>query len=124
MALQYNVQVLLLLLSIVFIISECCEPKKPPPPPTTTTKTTTSYPRCGEKLDFEVTGHIWKGTEVEENAYPWLAYIYNFDREELGMNLNELTDLPDACKLTTTTTKAPGGKNCGGSLISPRYILT
>ena len=45
------------------------------------------------KLDFKVGGTIKGGTEVEENAYPWMAFLYSMDR--FGM---DVMDLPDACK--------------------------
>ena len=41
------------------------------------------YPGCGVKLYFEIKGTIMGGTEVE-NAYPWMAFIFNFDRKVLG----------------------------------------
>merc|ERR1711911_290635 len=67
-----------------------------------------------------------------------MAFLYNFDRDLVGIDLMDL-ELPDACKpttITTTTTtatstpstqttKAPTGSQfCGGSVINPRYILT
>ena len=68
-----------------------------------------------------------------------MAFIYNFDRESYGIELETL-DLPDACKTkdttttrttTTTSTAIPaptkgsrGNQFCGGSVINPRYILT
>ena len=67
---------------LFFPRSDCCNSKGGTtssttiPPTTTTTATTTtttarpSYPRCGERLDFEIGGTIVGGTEVEENAYP------------------------------------------------------
>ena len=98
------------------------------------------------KLDFEIGGTIVGGTEVEENAYPWMAFLYNYDRDLFGLDVMDL-DLPKECKPTTTTTKttttttpAPSqtlnnskqedtnlkmsNAICGGSLIHPRYILT
>ena len=55
------------------------------------------------KIDFEITGHIWKGSRVEENAYPWMAFLYIFDRKLLGIDVRELK-LPMACKQNRTTT--------------------
>ena len=107
------------------------------------------YPGCGVKLDREyntdagIAGTIARGTVVQENAYPWMAFLYNFDRNKYGMDVMEL-DLPPACKpqtptITTTTTttpppttapsqttEAPPGQQsfCGGSVINPHYILT
>ena len=88
---------------------------------TSSSKTSTeSYPGCGVKLDFEIGGTIMGGTEVEENSYPWMALIYNFDRDKFGLNVMEL-DLPEACLQTSISTP---DSICGGSLIHPRYILT
>ena len=109
------------------------------PPPTTARP----FPGCGVKLDFEISGTIMGGTEVEENAYPWMVFLFKYDRELIsGLNVIDLI-LPDACKPTTTTTTsttttpAPtqtpiqedtnlkmSSAICGGSLIHPRYILT
>ena len=78
------------------------------------------------KLGFEVGGTIKDGTVVEENAYPWMVFLYTWDRELFGMNVENL-DLPDACKPTTppgsSQTKSTNAF-CGGSLIHPRYVLT
>ena len=58
-----------------------------------------------------------------------MAFLYNFDREELGLDLIDLPDLPYSCKPKNTTAspskenKASKSSICGGSLINPRYIL-
>ena len=81
---------------------------------------------CGEDLDFEVSEHIWNGERVTGNAYPWMAFIYNYDRDEIGLDVKTL-DLPISCKKTTKApqnTTAPEGRICGGSVINPQYILT
>ena len=93
-------------------------------PSTIATTTVRPYPGCGVKLDFEVTGHIWEGTEVEQNSYPWMAFLYNFNRSSFGIDPMDL-DLPDACK-PKTTSKGPAGSQsiCGGSVINPRFIMT
>ena len=57
------------------------------------------------------------------NAYPWIAFIYGFDRDVYGLDVRTL-DLPNACKKQTPNTKAPAGRICGGSVINPQYILT
>ena len=70
-----------------------------------------------------------EGTEfeiVEEDSanYPWMAYLYITYRVlELGMDLMDLRDLPDACGKTIRSIKERSSF-CGGSVISPRYILT
>ena len=63
---------------------------------------TTGYQGCGVKLDFEIVGTIKGGTEVEENNYPWMVFLFNYDREEIGMDVMDL-DLPEACKPNTIT---------------------
>ena len=70
------------------------------PPPTTTAR---PYPGCGVKLDFEIRGTIVGGTKNEENSHPWIAFLFNFDRDFVGLDVMEL-DLPQACKPTTTST--------------------
>ena len=112
---------------------------------TSTPKTTTAkpYPGCGVKLNREyntdagITGTVIKGNVVGEKD-PWMALLYNFDRDSFGIETMDL-ELPDACKPTTNTTtttttttpstettKAPTGSQsiCRGSVINPRYILT
>ena len=141
MALLYEVKVFILI--VLFIPTSDCKGIGTTLPPTTTAR---PYPGCGVKLDFEIGGTIVGGTEVEENAYPWMAFLYNYDRDLLGLNVMDL-DLPPACKptkttTTTTTTSTPDPSQttnisvqvdtnlkmsnaiCGGSLIHPRYILT
>ena len=145
MALLNQVKVILLMM-LFFPRSDCKgigTTSSTLPPPTTTAR---PYPGCGVKLDFEIGGTIVGGTEVEENAYPWMAFLYNYDRDLFGLDVMDL-DLPKECKPTTTTTKtttttipAPSqtlnnskqedtnlkmsNAICGGSLIHPRYILT
>ena len=147
MALLYQVMMFLLIM-LFFPKSDCkgfVTTSTTLPPPTTTT-TARPYPGCGVRLDFEIGSTIVGGTEVEENAHPWMAFIFNFDRNLWGMDVMEL-DLPKECKPTTTpstiattTTTAPSqslndskqeetnlkmsNAICGGSLIHPRYILT
>ena len=62
-------------------------------PPSTSTAHSHLYPGCGVKLDREyntsgIWGSIVGGTEVTEDAFPWMAFIYNYDREELWMDLD------------------------------------
>ena len=118
MDLQNNVRVFLICVSLSFPHNDCKVIGTTSTTATLTPATTTTprpYPGCGVKLDFEVTGHIWKGKEVEENAYPWMAFIYSYNRDAIGIDVRRL-DLPDACKQTKTaqTTKDPGGRICGG----------
>ena len=81
------------------------------------------YPGCGVKIDLDIGGTTVGGTEVEENAYPWMAFLYNYDRKFMGMDVMDL-DLPEACKsnrtrktattttsATTITTSAPSFPN-------------
>ena len=99
MALQMLVQVFLFFVCSFIPESECkgIGTVSTPPP------STRPYPGCGVKLDFEITGHVWNGMEVGENAYPWMAFLYNFDRDSFGLDIMDL-DLPAACKPKTTTT--------------------
>ena len=60
MALLYQVKVFLTMM-LFFPKSDC--------------KVTRPYPGCGVKLDFEIGGTIVGGTEVEENAYPWMLFV-------------------------------------------------
>ena len=69
----------------------------------TTTTTARPYPGCGVKLDFEVGATIVGGWMAEKNAYPWMVFLYNYDRDLLGMDVMNL-DLPKECKPNTTTT--------------------
>ena len=81
MDLQNNVRVFLICVSLSFPHSDCKVIGTTSTTATLTPATTTTprpYPGFGIKLDFEVTDHIWKGTEeVKENAYPWMAFIYS-----------------------------------------------
>ena len=82
------------------------------------------YADCGiNLLDCTVTGTVKGGTEAKENAFPWLVFIYSYDRRDFGLDVMNL-DLPEACKTKTPVPKTPAGKICGGSLITPRYIMT
>ena len=141
MALLYQVKVFLLMM-LFFPRSECKGIGKTsttlPPPETTTTAR--PYPGCGVKLDREynkgIVGSVARGTVAEENAYPWMAFLYNFDRNAYGIDVMEL-DLPPQCrpKINTTTTtpidpsqatevdtQTGSPSFCGGSVINPRYI--
>ena len=97
---------------------------------TTTTTTPKPYPGCGVKLDRQydtdtgIAGTIARGTVVQENAYPWMAFLYNFDRNAIDIDMMEF-DLPPACEATTPSQTAKTTSSfCGGSVINPRYILT
>lgn len=91
--------------------------------PGPTTASVTPNLGCGVNLDSKVIGHIWNGTEVKQNAKPFLAFVYKFDRNKHGLII---PDLPDACKPNPTGKQDPTGREsiCGGSVISPRYIQT
>ena len=65
-----------------------------------------TYPGCGLELDMEVVGTVSNGKETKPHQYPWMVFIcarYEFDNE---------------------TGKSWCGESCGGSLITPKHILT
>ena len=142
MAVKNSLQVFLILVSL--LLRTDCKVIETLSTTTSTPKTTTAkpYPGCGVKLNQEynsgITETVMKGNVVEGRDYPWMAFLYNFDRDFVGIDIMDPTlQLPDSCKpMTTTTTttttpstettKAPTGSQsiCGGSVINPRYILT
>ena len=78
------------------------------------------------KLDFEVTGHIWKGTEeVEENAYPWMAFIYSsyvravLDWVKTVTILTESLPVSSLLCLIFTITIHKMGHCCVGAGVNP-----
>ena len=142
MALKNYLQMFLVLLSPLLSID--CKMIETISTTTSTPNTTPMKPYlgCGVKLRQEsytgLTGSIARGTVVKENDYPWMAFLYNFDRSAYGIDLMEL-DLPRACKPQTTinnntmasTPSTTPSQNkivsqsfCGGSVINPRFILT
>ena len=59
------------------------------------------YPDCGiNLLDCKVTGTIKGGTIAKKNAFPWLLYIYSYDRRDIGLDIMDLP-LPKNCKTKT-----------------------
>ena len=92
------------------------------------TTTEEDYPGCGVRLKREystgISGTIARGTVAKENDYPWMAFLYNFDRNEIDIDMMEF-DLPRACEATSPSQTAKTTSSfCGGSVINPRYILT
>ena len=76
------------------------------------------YADCGiNLLDCSVTSTIKGGRVAKENAFPWLVFIYQYDRRAIGLDVMSL-DLPEACKTQTPVSKTTAGKLCGGSLIA------
>ena len=63
-----------------------------------------SYPGCGYDLSQTVVGTVMNGNETKPHQYPWMVFVCGQAR----VNENGLR-----C-----------GEACGGTLISPRYILT
>ena len=92
------------------------------------TSTAEDYPGCGVRLKREystgISGTIARGTVAKENDYPWMAFLYNFDRNTIDIDMMEF-DLPRACEATSPSQTAKTTSSfCGGSVINPRYILT
>ena len=56
----------------------------------------------------------------ENSNPPWMAFVYMYNRDDLGMNLEDL-DISPLCKIKNTKDE---NRFCGGSLIHPKYILT
>ena len=82
---RQNVGKVLILLCLLFQNSDC---KVTGTVSTTIPPSTTAhppYPGCGVKLDREfnasgIGGSIVGGTVVAQGAFPWMAFLYNFDR--------------------------------------------
>ena len=64
-----------------------------------------SYPGCGHDLGQTVVGTVLNGREAKPHQYPWMVFICG------QANIDENGQIE--C-----------GEACGGTLISPRYILT
>ena len=87
-------KLLILVIFNIDLLSGC--KSKPVPGPVVPVR---HYADCGiNLLDCRVGGTIKGGRVAKENALPWLVYVYSIDENE--------------------------GKICGGSLITPRYVMT
>ena len=128
MALHKNVNVLMILFFLLLPKRSYCNIKT-----SDSVRPSYSGSGCGSRLELGIRSHIARGNEVKEYVYPWMAYIYMYDRNILAVNM---TVLPDSCNPTnttttnitnttnTTTTNKTGSRICGGSVINPYYILT
>ena len=63
-----------------------------------------TYPGCGLELDMDVVGTVSNGTEAKPHQYPWMVFICGIED-------------PENWDFTCPAT-------CGGSLITPRHVLT
>ena len=64
-----------------------------------------SFPGCGHDLSQTVVPTVMNGTETKPHQYPWMVFICG------QASVNENGEIE--C-----------GEACGGTLISPRYVLT
>ena len=71
-----------------------------------------SYPECGKLLKQSVSGKrtesyirstIIKGEITEEHEFPWMVFLYHYDRSSPLMQYLNLNGLPDACTSTNIT---------------------